>query len=124
MVSYGHDIDAAWLIEEAAAIIKNQSLWQHVKQHCVNLVISAKDGLETVAVCGMNTIFQTTIWLKKHRWTLAETMVGFFNAWQITGGEKFLQRSLSIWDFIQQHIRDQKNGEWFWGIKFPFNFYL
>ena len=44
-------------------------------------------------------------------------MVGFFNAWQITGDASFLQRSHSSWQFIKQHILDKKNGEWFWGIK-------
>jgi len=54
---------------------------------------------------------------EKHWWPQAEAMVGFFNAWQITGDEKLLQHSLSSWKFIQQHILDKKNGEWFWGIE-------
>ena len=44
-------------------------------------------------------------------------MIGFFHAWQITGDEQYLQQSTSAWPFIQQHILDKKNGEWYWGIQ-------
>ena len=46
-VSYGHDIEAAWLIEEAAGIIKNKSLLQQARQYAVILAIAAIDGLDT-----------------------------------------------------------------------------
>ena len=54
---------------------------------------------------------------EKHWWPQAEAMIGFFNTWQITGDNNFLNRSISSWRFIQQHILDKKNGEWFWGVK-------
>ena len=41
----------------------------------------------------------------------------FFQCMADTGDEKYLDRSLTSWNFIQQHILDKKNGEWFWGIK-------
>lgn len=46
-VSYGHDIEAAWLTEEAAGIIKNKSLLQQAQQYAVILAIAAIDGLDT-----------------------------------------------------------------------------
>jgi len=117
-VSYGHDIEAAWLTEEAAGIIKNKSLLQQAQQYAVILAIAAIDGLDTDGGLWYEyDITKDDLTKEKHWWPHAEAMVGFFNAWQITGDEKFLQRSLSSWNFIQQHIRDQKNGEWFWGIK-------
>ncbi len=41
----------------------------------------------------------------------------FFNAWQITKDDNFLNRSVSSRKFIQHHIPDKRNGEWLWGIK-------
>jgi mannobiose 2-epimerase len=117
-VSYGHDIEAAWLIEEAAAIIKNKSLLQQVQQYAVSLATAATDGLDTDGGLWYEyDITKDDLTKEKHWWPQAEAMVGFFNAWQITRDEKFLQRSVSSWNFIQHHILDQKNGEWFWGIK-------
>lgn len=118
VISYGHDIESAWLIEETAKIIGNEPLLQQVKDQSVNLAIAASDGLDTDGgLCYEYDLEKDDLIKEKHWWPQAEAMVGFFNAWQITGDQIFLQRSVSSWNFIQQHIRDQKNGEWFWGIK-------
>ena len=43
-------------------------------------------------------------------------MVGFFNAWQISGNQKYLDLSLNTWAFVKNNILDKQHGEWFWGI--------
>ena len=43
-------------------------------------------------------------------------MVGYLNAWQLSGDEKYLHYSLNAWSFIQQHIADKTGGEWVWGV--------
>ena len=43
-------------------------------------------------------------------------MIGFFNAYQLTGSDIYLEASLQAWDYIQKHIVDKDNGEWFWGV--------
>jgi mannobiose 2-epimerase len=40
-------------------------------------------------------------------------LVGFFNAWQLTGERKFIEACVSQWDWIEDLQRDRKNGEWF-----------
>jgi mannobiose 2-epimerase len=44
-------------------------------------------------------------------------MVGFFNAWQISGDEEQLDRSMAAWNFVKAHILDRWQGEWVWGVK-------
>ncbi len=117
IVSYGHDIEASWLIEEAAKIIGNEPLLQRVRDQSVNLAIAASDGLDTDGGLWYEYDLQKDDLIKeKHWWPQAEAMVGFFNAWKITGVERFLNRSLASWNFILEGILDKKNGEWFWGI--------
>ena len=53
---------------------------------------------------------------EKHWWVQAEAMVGFFNAWQLSGNEKYLAISTANWDFVKNKILDKTNGEWFWGV--------
>jgi mannobiose 2-epimerase len=118
IVSYGHDIEASWLIEEAAKIIGNERLLQQVRDQSVNLAIAASDGLDTDGGLWYEyDLAKDDLIKEKHSWPQAEAMVGFFNAWKITGVERFLNRSLASWNFIQEHILDKKNGEWFWGIQ-------
>jgi mannobiose 2-epimerase len=118
IVSYGHDIEASWLIEEAANIIGNEPLLRQVKDQSTNLAIAASDGLDTDGGLWYEyDLAKDDLIKEKHSWPQAEAMVGFFNAWQITGVDSFLNRSLGSWNFIRKHILDKKNGEWVWGIK-------
>ena len=43
-------------------------------------------------------------------------MIGFFNAWQISGDEKWLHLSGNSWHFIKDFIKDKNGGEWYWGV--------
>jgi mannobiose 2-epimerase len=49
-------------------------------------------------------------------WPQAESVVGFFNSFQLTKNEEHLWLAIRSWDFIQKYIIDKKNGEWFWGV--------
>ena len=53
---------------------------------------------------------------EKHWWVQAEAMVGYINAWQITGDERYAQQSIQNWGFVKAHILDKAKGEWVWGI--------
>jgi mannobiose 2-epimerase len=43
-------------------------------------------------------------------------MIGFYNAYQVTGNENYLRQSLRSWEFVKRFIKDHQNGEWFWGV--------
>jgi mannobiose 2-epimerase len=49
-------------------------------------------------------------------WVQAETMVGFFNAWQITGEEKYIKAVYLQWNWIKKSQIDSKCGDWFWSV--------
>jgi mannobiose 2-epimerase len=44
-------------------------------------------------------------------------MVGFYNAWQLSGDSRFLQQCMDSWAFIEKYIIDHQKGEWFWGVQ-------
>ena len=51
-----------------------------------------------------------------HWWPQAEAMVGYYNAFQLSGEQKYLKRSIGSWEFIKKHLIDHKHGEWFWSV--------
>lgn len=118
VISYGHDIEAAWLLQQCAEIIHHEEWINTYKKHAVKITDAATEGLDKDG--GMWYEYEPSLQKlikEKHWWPQAEAMVGFFNAWQITGHEKYLENSIKSWQFIKDYLIDKKNGEWFWGIK-------
>jgi cellobiose epimerase len=44
----------------------------------------------------------------------AEGVVGFLNAHETSGDEKFLNAYRSCWEFIRDHLVDRVHGDWFY----------
>jgi cellobiose epimerase len=115
IVSYGHDIEAAWLLLEAAEIISDDELVEKLKKLSIKMTVAAAEGLDIDGGLWYELEHGKLV-AQKHSWPQAEAMVGFFNAWQLTTDEKYLHYVLNNWQFIQQYILDKENGEWFWGV--------
>jgi mannobiose 2-epimerase len=49
---------------------------------------------------------------KKEWWPQAEAVVGFYNAYELSGDRKYFDAAANIWDFIQNCFLDRINGEW------------
>lgn len=116
-VSYGHDIEASWLMLEAAEVTGDKELIARMKTVSVKMVeaviigVDVDGGLWYEYEAAHNRLIK-----EKHWWPQAEAVVGFYNAWQISGRHEFLQYAINSWAFIKEYIRDNKNGEWFWGV--------
>ena len=52
----------------------------------------------------------------KDWWVQAEAVVGYLNAYQLTGDQKYFDVAHNIWQFIEDNIVDKKGGEWFWAV--------
>jgi mannobiose 2-epimerase len=117
IVSYGHDIEAAWLLQEAAELIDNELLLANVKAKCVQVAMAAEEGLDKDGGLWYEyDPLSNHLIHQKHSWPQAEAMVGFFNNWQNTGDETWLTRSLQSWEFVKKFIHDKTCGEWYWGV--------
>jgi len=117
LVSYGHDIEATWLLLEAAEAIGDEESIKKIKQITIAMADAAITGLDTDGGLWYEYEPEADHLVKeKHWWVQAEAMVGFFNAWQISNDEKYLNIALENWGFIKDKILDKQNGEWFWGI--------
>jgi cellobiose epimerase len=115
IVSYGHDIEAAWLLQETAELLDDKPLLSAVKKKSVEVAIAAEEGLDNDGglwyECERGHLIK-----QKHSWPQAEAMIGFFNAWHNTGQEKFLSQSLQSWRFVKEYMHDKNCGEWYWGV--------
>ena len=117
VISYGHDIEAAWLLLQCAEISEDKTLIAKYKKHAIQMADVSQEGLDTDG--GLWYEFDPVkkkLVAEKHWWVQAESLIGFYNAYELTGKEKYLDIVLKNWEFIKKYILDQQNGEWFWGI--------
>jgi cellobiose epimerase len=115
-ISYGHDIEAAWLLQEAAEKIQDGPLINGIKNIAIKITGAAAGGLGTDGGLWYEYEPSSGHYTKeKHSWVQAEAMVGFFNAWQLTGDKTYLQKSWGSWQYVQSCIWDKQYGEWYWG---------
>ena len=117
VVSYGHDIEAAWLLLQCAETIDNKHWVSVYQQHGKALTGAASKGLDSDGGMWYEYDVQHQKMIKqKHWWVQAEAMIGYLSAYEITGEEQYLQHSINAWKFVQKQILDKQNGEWFWGV--------
>jgi mannobiose 2-epimerase len=116
MISYGHDIEASWLLCEAAEIVGDEPLIVRTRQLAMAMIDATLSGFDSDG--GLNyEVDNGHLIAEKHWWVQAEAAVGLLNAWQISGQTVYLNLFDRSWDFIEQYLIDDVNGEWYWGIK-------
>lgn len=116
MQSYGHDIESSWLIWDAVTAVLPENEWEPYKAMCLDLARSVRErawtdhGLRNEIVNG--EVEETRVW-----WVQAETLLGFANAWELTGEEDWARLAAEQWETIQRMIVDKReNGEWYWSV--------
>ena len=53
----------------------------------------------------------------RHWWVQAESVVGYFNLWQLSGRQDCIENAVMAWEFIKNNLIDKSCGEWFWSIR-------
>lgn len=116
-ISYGHDIEGTWLLWEAAETIHDVKLMESLKPTLLAMAYAV--GNEAVDKSGgLYNESDGDHWDKTfHWWPQSEAVVGFYNAWQITGDKKFYKWMKSAWKFIRKYQVDKQEGEWHSAIK-------
>ncbi len=116
MVSYGHDIEASWLLYEATSVIGEDT--GALLPEIVKIAAAATEGY----VPGAGLMYEMdrsrgSIDADRHWWVQAEAVVGYLNLYQLTGERQALEKACATWDFIRDHLVDTAGGEWFWSLR-------
>lgn len=117
IISYGHDIEASWLIHEAALVLGDEALLKRIEPVVVNIARAADEGLnpDGSMIYERFTAEDRTD-RELHWWVQAENVVGHVNLYQHFGDEKALDTAMKCWQFIKDKIIDHANGEWHWSL--------
>ena len=139
IISYGHDIEASWLLHEAALVLGDEGLLKRIEPVIVSIARAADEGLnpdgsmiyesaqpilpdgEELAEgdrCQSLPSMGRLEGLDKelHWWVQAENVVGHVNLYQHFGDEGALDTAVKCWQFIKDKLVDHANGEWHWSL--------
>jgi mannobiose 2-epimerase len=116
-ISYGHDIEAAWLLRRAAGALGDPALSARIDLLAVRIAeVTLAEGIDAdggVYNQGSPGGLTDT---NKEWWNQAEAVVGFLDAYQVSGQGRFLDAAFRTWDFIERHLVDRERGEWLRGV--------
>ncbi|MNO39449.1 Cellobiose 2-epimerase [compost metagenome] len=119
-ISFGHDIEGSWLLVEAAEVLEDEALLHRVRQVAISMAeaVLAEGIAEDGGIWNEADMSGFIDKSKESRdwWPQAEAIVGFYNAYQLTGDPRFLEAAENAWNFTDKYIVDHKFGEWYWGI--------
>ena len=116
IVSYGHDIEASWLLHEAALVLGDKAVLDRIGNLVPSIVEAAAEGFTP----SDGLIYEKSseeVDKDRHWWVQAEAVVGFFNLWDHFGAQSGLENALASWEFIKSSLIDHENGEWFWSVR-------
>ena len=117
IVSYGHDIEASWLLHEAALTLGDAAILEVVEPLVEYIAAAAGEGLNPDG----SMVYET--FLEQHHtdtdchwWVQAENVVGHLNLYQYFDDEVALQKAFRCWEFIKRKLVERKQGEWYWSV--------
>ena len=114
--SYGHDMELSWLIFEAAEVLNDELLINQIKTIAINLVdTQMKEGWNPDG----SMLYERENGQIKgglEWWPQAESVIAYFNAWQISGDQKYLDASVKTWEWIKVNLIDYEYGGWYGGL--------
>jgi mannobiose 2-epimerase len=115
IISYGHDIEGSWLLLEAAEVLGDEALLTRTREIALQMADAVlREGVDTDGGVMWEGDASGVLDGDKHWWGQAEAVVGFLNAWQLSGEDRYWQAAANCWSFTRDHILDRTNGEWFW----------
>ncbi len=117
VVSYGHDIETYWLVEEAATLLarkgdpKLMGPAEAMVRHALKWGYDFEHGglFEEGPLGGAPTKTEKVWWIQ------AETIAGAFKLYDLTGDESVLDQLGGTLDYVEEHLL-QPSGEWLWGV--------
>ena len=119
--SYGHDIEASWLLLESAEVIGDKELFEETLRHTEKIALAGLKGRENDGSMIYELHADGRCDNNKHWWVQAENVIGqlylaYFHSDPGSEEEKrYLSDAWRSWRYIADNLVDP-NGEWYWAI--------
>ncbi len=113
--SYGHDIEASWLLHETALVLGDAQILKEIEPIVKEIAMAADEGLQPDG----SMIYEH--WkdsgkfdTQRQWWVMCECIIGHINLYQHFGNKESLGIAERCWEFTKEKLIDKVNGEWHW----------
>lgn len=112
--SYGHNIEASWLIKRACSVLGDEKCLEEMLPMINGLAEGALlNGLDKASYAMNNECERGAVDCQKIWWVQAESVVGFYNAYQENLDKtEYRDSAEKVWEYIQKFVIDKNTGEW------------
>jgi mannobiose 2-epimerase len=112
--SFGHDIEAAWLLVEAAEGLGDEGLLARARQAALAIAQAVyAEGRDADGSLCYESAEAGPDACDKHWWAQAEAVVGFYTAYQLSDQAHFAEAARQVWQYIEDKFVDRTHGDWF-----------
>ena len=115
--SYGHDIEASWLMLESAHVIGDSALTEKTLNHTALIADAAFEGRCWDGSMVYERHPDGRYDNDKHWWVQAENVVGQLWLAQFHDRPEEVRRAYQSWRYIAENLVDNEGGEWYWSRK-------
>lgn len=117
IISYGHDIESAWLLQETANVLGEKNIIDKTREMSKNVATAAFEGRCVDGSMIYERIPDGHYDNDKHWWVQAENVVGQWYLYLLNQQTDTLKQVLKSWSYIRKNLIDRQHGEWFWSIQ-------
>lgn len=113
-ISYGHDIEASWLLLEAAEVLGDAEMYGRVLEATRRIADAALQGYCADGSMVYERHASGSYDNEKHWWVQAETLVGLLWLAKYHDRPEAIDLAARTWDYISANLIDREAGEWYW----------
>ncbi len=118
--SFGHDIEASWLLDETADVLGNAALTARLAPIVKRIADASEEGLNSDgSMTGERWKSDGHTTTERDWWVQCECVIGEMNMAMHTNGEEsraYMERALKCYDYIKTYLVDTEHGEWYWSV--------
>ncbi len=112
--SYGHDIEFAWLFDEAGQVLEDPELIRKIQEASVKIAqVQLEEGMNPHGAMIYEKIGEDRYRDNLSWWVQSEAVVGFINAYEISRDRKFLEAAIGVWEYVRDNMIDREHGGWY-----------
>lgn len=120
--SYGHDIEASWLMTETLDVLGDKALRDKMLPIIKQIAIASEEGIQPDGSM-INEKFSDENRTDDNRdwWLQCENVIGQINMAQLAANssdaEASMDKAARCLQYIADNLIDHEHGEWYWGIR-------